>query len=111
VQEGCIKMPVLKTLFGDGARSEPCAQALQAAYGLDVLMVHHPGSGNAHVFDDTHGAQASSMALNDFAPLPMRGVVERTQAWTQRCCRLVAPVIASSLPVIDFGMVGQGAIP
>jgi hypothetical protein len=38
------------------------AHALQAAYGFDVLMVPHPGSGNAYVFDDTHGAQASSMA-------------------------------------------------
>lgn len=89
VGQACAKVPTLKTLFVDGAYSGSCAQALQAAYGLDVQEVRHPGHGNAYVFHDTRGIPESHVVPRGFVPLPMRWVVERTHAWTERCRRLV----------------------
>jgi transposase len=85
----CAKVPSLKVLFVDGAYSGSCAQALQAAHGLDVQVVRHPGNGNAHVFLDTNTAQTPPVVPKGFVPLPMRWVVERTHAWGERCRRLV----------------------
>lgn len=85
----CAKVPSLKVLFVDGAYSGACAQALQAAHGLDVQVVRHPGNGNAHVFLDTSIAQTPPVVPKGFVPLPMRWVVERTHAWGERCRRLV----------------------
>lgn len=85
----CAKVPSLKVLFVDGAYSGSCAQALQAAHGLDVQVVRHPGNGNARVFLDTNTAQTPPVVPKGFVPLPMRWVVERTHAWGERCRRLV----------------------
>jgi putative transposase len=89
VGQACTKVPTLKTLFVDGAYSGTCAPALQAAYGLDVQVVRHPGNGRAYVFHDTCGAQERNVVPRGFVPLPMRWVVERTHAWTERCRCLV----------------------
>lgn len=89
VAQACAKVPSLKVLFVNGAYSGSCARALQAAHGLDVQVVRHPGNGNAYVFHDRQSAQVHPVVPKGFVPLPMRWVVERTHAWTERCRRLV----------------------
>ena len=88
VVQAYAKVPSLKVLYVDGAYGGSCAQALQAAHGLDVQVVRHPG-GNAHVFLDTNTAQTPPVVPKGFVPLPMRWVVERTHAWGERCHRLI----------------------
>lgn len=90
VAAGCAKAPELKLLYVDGAYGGQCAQALAADHGLTVEVVRHPGSRNAHVFQDLRQpAAAVEPVPSGFVVLPKRWVVERTHAWNERWRRLV----------------------
>ena len=89
VAQACAKAPSLKMLYVDGAYSGQCARTLQAAHGLDVQVVRHPGNGNAYVFHDARDTQPVKAVPTGFVALPKRWVVERTHAWNERCRRLV----------------------
>ncbi|GAC1545936.1 MAG: hypothetical protein NVS2B4_22890 [Ramlibacter sp.] len=91
IAQACASHPTLQKLWVDGAYAGECARRLQAAHGLDVEVVRHPGNRNAHVFQDQRAsASAQPPAVpSGFVVLPRRWVVERTHAWNERWRRLV----------------------
>jgi transposase len=89
VAQACAKAPGLKKLYVDGAYAGQCAQRLQAAHGIKVEVVRHPGNGNARVLHDLQQPLWPEPVPSGFVALPKRWVVERTHAWNEKWRRLI----------------------
>lgn len=89
VAQACAKVPGLKKLYADGAYGGKCAQALEAAHGLSVEIVRHPGNRSTGTWQDAQQPLWPALVPTGFVVLPKRWVVERTHAWNERARRLM----------------------
>lgn len=85
----CGKYPTLARVYVDGAYAGQCAEALQAAHGLTVEVVRHPGNRNVGRWSPEQADRFEPAPVSGFVPLPKRWVVERTHAWNEKARRLI----------------------
>lgn len=86
VSKAMDKHPTLKKLWVDAGYSGPCAENLRTRFNLDVDVVRRSD-------DRSHGewrqqGEAPPQGKRQFEVLPRRWVIERTNAWNDRCHRL-----------------------
>lgn len=89
VAQACAKVPGLKKLYADGAYGGKCAEAIEAAHGLSVEIVRHPGNRSTGTWQDAQQPLWPALVTTGFVVLPKRWVVERTHAWNERARRLM----------------------
>ena len=90
VAQACAKSPRLEKLYTDGAYGGKCAHDIEQAHHIRVEVVRHPDNGTTGTLHDSRTAPEQAVAINaGFMVLPMRWVVERTHAWTERWRRTV----------------------
>jgi hypothetical protein len=90
VAQACAKSPGLEKLYTDGAYGGKCAHDIEQAHHIRVEVVRHPGNGTTGTLHDPKKAPEQAAVVNaGFMVLPMRWVVERTHAWTERWRRTV----------------------
>jgi len=89
VASACQKYPDLAKLYVDAAYAGGCAQGLQAAHGLAVEVVRHPGNRNVGRWQVDQADLFDTAPPTGFLVLPKRWVVERTHAWVERSRRLI----------------------
>lgn len=84
------KSPRLETLYTDSAYGGKCAHDVEQAHHIRVEVVRHPGNGTSGTLHDSKKAPEQAAVVNaGFMVLPVRWVVERTHAWTERWRRTV----------------------
>lgn len=80
------KYPTLRKAFVDGGYAGSRASQAAAKHKMDIEVVRHPGNRNVGRWQD---AQLPLFAApRGFVVLPRRWVIERTNAWNDRCRRL-----------------------
>ena len=85
VTQACSKGPRLERLYTDGAYGGKCAQAIEQAQHIRVEVVRHRANGTTGTLHDPKTTPEDAAGVNaGFMVLPMRWVVERTHAWTER---------------------------
>lgn len=90
VTQACSKSPRLDKLYTDGAYGGKCAHAIEQAHRIRVAVVRHPANGTTGTLHDPKTTPEDVAGMNaGFMVLPMRWVVERTHAWTERWRRTV----------------------
>ena len=90
VAQACAKSPRLEKLYTDGAYGGKCAHDIEQAHPIRVEVVRHPANGTTGTLHDPKKAPEQAAVVNaGFMVLPMRWVVERTHAWTERWRRTV----------------------
>jgi putative transposase len=90
VAQACAKSPRLEKLYTDGAYGGKCAHDIEQAHHIRVEVVRHPGNGTTGTLHDpTRSPEQAAIVNTGFMVLPMRWVVERTHAWTERWRRTV----------------------
>lgn len=90
VTQACSKSPRLDKLYTDGAYGGKCAHAIEQAHRIRVAVVRHPANGTTGTLHDPKTTPEDVAGVNaGFMVLPMRWVVERTHAWTERWRRTV----------------------
>lgn len=89
VASACQKYPDLTKLYVDAAYAGGCAQCLQAAHGLEVEVVRHPGNLNVGRWQVHQSYLFGTAPPTGFLVLPKRWVVKRTHAWVERSRRLI----------------------
>lgn len=88
IAQACAKSPRLEKLYTDGAYGGKCVHDIEQTHHVRVEVVRHPGNGRTGTLHDPK--RATEPAINPgFMVLPMRWVVERTHAWTERWRRTV----------------------
>jgi putative transposase len=87
VTQACAKSPRLEKLYTDGAYGGKCAHDIEQAHYIRVEVVRHPANGTIGTLHDPK--QAAEPVNAGIMVLPMRWVVERTHAWTERWRRTV----------------------
>ena len=90
VAKAYAKAPSLKKLYTDGAYGGKCALAIEAAHGLVVEVVRHPGNRATGTWQDAQQPLWPQEVPKGFVVQAKRWVVERTHAWNERCRRLIA---------------------
>ncbi len=90
VAQACAKVPGLQKLYTDAAYAGKCAQAIEAAHGLSVEVVRHPGNRATGTWRDTQQPMQAQAVPTGFVVQAKRWVVERTHAWNERSRRLMA---------------------
>lgn len=90
VAQACAKRPRLEKLYTDGAHYGKCAHDIEQAHHIRVEVVRRPGNSTIGTLHDPKTAPEPAPVINaGFTVLPMRWVVERTHAWTERWHRTV----------------------
>lgn len=90
VAQACAKSPRLEKLYTDGAYGGKCAHDIKQAHHIRVEVVRHPGNSMIGTLQDPKMAPVPAAIIKAvFMVLPMRWVVERTHAWTERRRRTV----------------------
>jgi len=90
VAQACAKSPRLRRLYTEGAYGGKCAHDIEQAHHICVEVVRHPGNGRTGTLHDPKTAVEQAAPVNaGFMVLPMRWVVERAHAWTERWRRTV----------------------
>ena len=90
VAQACAKSPRLEKLYTDGAYGGKCAHDIEQAHHIRVEVVRRPGNSTIGTLHDPKTAPEPAAVINaGFMVLPMRWVVERTHAWTERWRRTV----------------------
>lgn len=90
VTQACSKSPRLERLYTDGAYGGKYAQAIEQAQHIRVEVVRHPANGTTGTLHDPKTPPEDAAAVYaGFRVLPMRWVIERTHAWTERWRRTV----------------------
>jgi len=82
------KYPTLTKGWADGGYGGKALDAIRSTHGLDIEVVRHPGNRNVGRWRDGQLDLPTLEAPRGFVVLPRRWVVERTNAWTDRCRRL-----------------------
>lgn len=82
------KYPTLVKGWADGGYGGKTLDAIRDIHGLDIEVVRHPGNRNVGRWHDSQLQLPTLEVVRGFAVLPRRWVVERTNAWTDRCRRL-----------------------
>lgn len=90
VAQACAKVPGLEKLYADAAYAGQCARAIEAAHGIRVEVVRHPGNRATGTWRDTQQALEPQAVPKGFVVQARRWVVERTHAWNERARRLMA---------------------
>lgn len=89
VADAKSKYPTLVKGWADGGYSGQTLDAIRADHDMDIEVVRHPGNRNVGRWHDAQLELPTLEAPRGFVVLPRRWVVERTNAWTDRCRRLV----------------------
>jgi len=90
VAQACAKRPRLERLYTDGAYDVKCAHDIEQAHHIRVEVVRRPGNSTIGTLHDPKTGPEPAAVINaGFMVLPMRWVVERTHAWTERWRRTV----------------------
>ena len=75
--------------WADGGYGGKALDTIRAVHDLDIEVVRHPGNRNVGRWYDPAQLQLPTLEIvRGFVVLPRRWVVERTNAWTDRCRRL-----------------------
>ena len=82
------KYPTLVKGWADGGYGGKTLDAIRDIHGLDIEVVRHPGNRNVGRWHDAQLDLPTLEVARGFVVLPRRWVVERTNAWTDRCRRL-----------------------
>lgn len=83
------KYPTLTKGWADGGYGGKTLDTIRALHGLDIEVVRHPGNRNVgRWYDPAQLVLPTLEVVRGFVVLPRRWVVERTNAWTDRCRRL-----------------------
>ena len=82
------KYPTLEKGWADGGYGGKTLDAIRQAHGLDIEVVRHPGNRNVGRWHDKQLPLPTFEKSSGFVVLPRRWVVERTNAWTDRCRRM-----------------------
>ena len=82
------KYPTLVKGWADGGYSGKTLDTIRAKHQMDIEVVRHPGNRNVGQWHDAQLELPTLEAPRGFVVLPRRWVVERTNAWTDRCRRL-----------------------
>ena len=82
------KYPTLKKGWADGGYSGKTLDLIRQLHGLDIEVVRHPGNRNVGIWHDKQLPLPNFEQVSGFVVLPRRWVVERTNAWTDRCRRM-----------------------
>ncbi len=90
VAQACAKVPTLKKLYADSAYSGKCATAIEEVHGISVEIVRHPGNRSTGTWQDVQQPLWPEVVAKGFVVQAKRWVVERTHAWNERACRLMA---------------------
>lgn len=90
VAQACAKVPGLEKLYADAAYAGQCARTIEAAHGIRVEVVRHPGNRATGTWRDTQQALEPQAVPKGFVVQARRWVVERTHAWNERARRLMA---------------------
>ena len=88
VAAGKSKYPTLVKGWADGGYGGKTLDAIRANHKMDIEVVRHPGNRNVGRWRDGQLDLPTLEAPHGFVVLPRRWVVERTNAWTDRCRRL-----------------------
>jgi transposase/AraC-like DNA-binding protein len=90
VAQACTKVPGLTSLYADAAYGGQCAQSIEAAHGIDVHIVRHPGNRSTGTWQTAQQTLWPEATAKAFIVQARRWVVERTHAWNERSRRLIA---------------------
>lgn len=83
------KYPTLVKGWADGGYGGKTLDAIRVNHDLDIEVVRHPGNRNVGRWYDPAQQELPTLEVTrGFVVLPRRWVVERTNAWTDRCRRL-----------------------
>ncbi len=82
------KYPSLSKGYVDGAYAGKRLAEIRSKHGIDVEVVRHPGNRNVGRWSDGAQLPLFDLPTKAFVPLPKRWVIERTNAWNDRCRRL-----------------------
>jgi len=82
------KYPTIEKGWADGGYSGKTLDMIRRTHGLDIEVVRHPGNRNVGIWHDKQLPLPNFEQLSGFVVLPRRWVVERTNAWTDRCRRM-----------------------
>jgi putative transposase len=86
----CAKVPTLQKLYADAAYGGQCATTIEAAHGISVEIVRHPGNRSTGIWQDAQQPLWPEIVPKGFVVQAKRWVVERTHAWNERARRLIA---------------------
>ena len=90
VAQACAKVPTLQKLYADAAYGGQCATTIEAAHGISVEIVRHPGNRSNGIWQDAQQPLWPEIVPKGFVVQAKRWVVERTHAWNERARRLMA---------------------
>lgn len=90
VAQACAKVPTLQKLYADAAYGGQCATTIEAAHGISVEIVRHPGNRSTGIWQDAQQPLWPEIVPKGFVVQAKRWVVERTHAWNERARRLMA---------------------
>ena len=86
----CAKVPTLQKLYADAAYGGQCATTIEAAHGISVEIVRHPGNRSTGIWQDAPQPLWPEIVAKSFVVQAKRWVVERTHASNERARRLIA---------------------
>ena len=82
------KYPTITKGWADSGYGGKVLDAICANVGIDFEVVRHPANRNVGQWHEAQGELPGFERVRGFQVLPRRWVIERTNAWTDRCRRL-----------------------